>query len=281
MHAKKAVLLLAILLLFPARLAWGLTIGTFNMEYFTLSGDRAYTTEDCRDLAEKILSSGVQVLALQEIEGDRTMERFVTTFLPHWEFAGIDTPSKQDLYFIWRSQDIALEAAVEPLSSLDLINWKGRVEPLFRRPPLKGVFRERRTGATFTMIDVHLRSLGTKGTSDRLAAVAMNNGIRQAQIVRLSRWAREIVGPLFILGDFNAVAIPGADFPLFPLSGDVSYDDLQCTIDHIGYVNVSPDSSWRIFTVETAIPRRSTRGRQHPDHDMVILSVSTPFSESP
>ncbi len=281
MRVKKAYVLLVILLLLPTHGAWGVSIGTFNMEYFTLSGKQRYTAEDCRFLAEKIIASGVQVVALQEVDNDKTMERFVSTFLPGWRFAGIDTPSRQDRYFIWYPQEIALEKPVELMDAHKRINWKGKDCLLFRRPPLKGVFREKYTQKTFTMVNVHLRSWGVKNASDTLAALAMNNGLRQAQIVQLNQHVRESTGPLFILGDFNSVAVPGANFKLFPLSGDVTYDDLHCTIDHIGYANLWPHINWRIFTVETAIPRRSSRRRQHPDHDMVVLSLSGPCSESP
>ena len=61
--------------------AFALSIGTFNIEYFNVSGKKAYSPEDCKTLAERIQSSGAEVLALQEIEGNATM-RFLRYEIP-------------------------------------------------------------------------------------------------------------------------------------------------------------------------------------------------------
>lgn len=250
-----------------------LTIGTFNVEYFTVDGAKAYSEQDCAYLASLIANSGAEILALQEIEGDRAIETLLKKHLPGWSFAGNQTERKQNLYFIWNSDDIELIAPIEVLFEEETVNWAGEITPLFRRHPIKGTFREKSTGGTFAMITVHLRSLGTAGAADRLAAVAMNNGIRQAQVIKLNQTAQEAEIATFILGDFNSVEVPGATFPFFPLEDGHSYDDFQCTIDHIGYVNIVSDDSWSIKEVETSIPERAVGGRQHPDHDLVVLSM--------
>ncbi len=273
---KKAISALAVLTLifYWSHCGLALTIGTFNMEYFDMEGENAYSPGDCRHLANTILSSDADLLALQEVEGDRTMARFIESYLPGWEFSGNDTPGKQDLFFLWKQGKIIPVTPLEVLFEEDRINWEGEMVPLFQRPPLKGVFRDEKTGFFFTVINVHLRSLGTKGAKDRLRALAMNNGIRQAQVLRLNGIMEAEKSPIFIMGDFNSVEIPGALFPVFPLTEGYSYDDVPCTIDHIGYLNVLPDGSWRIRDVETSIPQRAKKGRQHPDHDIVVLSIT-------
>nr|WP_321502574.1 endonuclease/exonuclease/phosphatase family protein [uncultured Dethiosulfovibrio sp.] len=271
--------------LFAWALIWApqsqaLTIGTFNMEYFTVKGGKAYTSDDCAHLARLIETSEADLLALQEIGENRSLEYLLDNYLPQWGYIGNQTKGKQNLYFIWNKNKIDIADPVEPLFIGDTINWGGKVTPLFRRHPIKATFREVETGTEFSMINVHLRSLGTAGSKDRLAAVAMNNGIRQAQVIKLNHATEEEKGPLFILGDFNSVEITGATFPLFPLTEGHSYDDFQCTIDHIGYVNVAPTKNWHIRVIESSIPRRSTGERQHPDHDIVVLSMPDLFQDN-
>ncbi|SMG19503.1 endonuclease/exonuclease/phosphatase family protein [Dethiosulfovibrio salsuginis] len=273
---RKKLALCAVL--FAWTLIWvpqlqALTIGTFNMEYFTVKGGKAYTSDDCAHLAKLIETSGADLLALQEIVENRSLEYLLDNYLPQWSYTGNQTEGKQNLFFIWNKNKINITTPIEPLFTEDTINWGGKVVPLFRRHPIKATFREVETGAEFSVINVHLRSLGTAGSKDRLAAVAMNNGIRQAQVIKLNHAAEEEKGPLFILGDFNSVEVTGATFPFFPLTEEHSYDDFQCTIDHIGYVNLAPSKNWRIRVIETSIPRRSVGGRQHPDHDIVVLSM--------
>lgn len=282
---KKTVLyvsaLIAILSITPPTPSLALTIGTFNIEYFTVDGEKAYNQRDCTYLAGLIEGSGADILALQEIEGDKSLLSMVEKNLPGWRFAGHQASGKQNLYFLWNELKIEMASTVEVLFEDDNINWGGEIHPLFRRHPIRGLFKEKASGAIFAMVNVHLQSLGTAGSSDRLATVAMNNGIRQAQVIRLNHTVGESKIATFILGDFNSVEIPGATFPVLSLTEGFSYDDLQCTIDHIGYANVVPDKTWTIREIETSIPERTSRGREHPDHDMIVLSMPNLFMPDP
>ncbi len=278
---KKMVLyitvLVAVLSATSATQTFGLTIGTFNLEHFTVDGRKAYSERDCAHLADLILGSGVDLLALQEIEGDRPLAYLVSKELPGWRFAGNQTPDKQNLYFLWNESKVEMASPIEVLFEEESINWTGEILPLFKRRPIMGAFREISSGGRFSMVNVHLQSLGIAGSKDKLAAVAMNNGIRQAQVIKLNHIAEDSEITTFILGDFNSVEVIGATFPILPMPEGFSYDDLQCTIDHIGYVNVVPDETWHIREVETSIPERASGGREHPDHDMVILSMPNLF----
>lgn len=272
-HGTIAATIGIMALLFLAGPSWGLTIATFNMEYFSISGPRGYSRPERSLLAQKIEASGADIVALQEIEGDETMKTFVSEDLPGWSYRGNDTQGKQDLYFIWKSDKIRSIKPPLPRMVEERINWKGNIHKLFQRPPLEGAFEEISTGTTFSVLNVHLQGLSTRGNGNRLEAVAANNGIRQAQILGLGVLSEEHDDPLFILGDFNTTEPTLAPFPTLKLEEGYSYDDLQCTIDHIGYVNISPKSDWVLRELETSIPERSIKGRQHPDHDMVILSM--------
>jgi len=272
-NGTMAITLGIMALLILAEPSWSLTIATFNMEYFSISGPRGYSRSERSLLAQKIEASGAEIVALQEIEGDETMRTFVSEDLPGWSYGGNDTQGKQDLYFIWKTDKIRSIKTPRPRMVDERINWKGSIHKLFQRPPLEGTFEEITTGTTFSAINVHLQSLGTRGNENRLEAVATNNGIRQAQILSLGVLSEGHDDPLFILGDFNTTEPTPAPFPTLKLEEGHSYDDLQCTIDHIGYVNISPESNWKLKELETSIPERSRAGRQHPDHDMVILSM--------
>lgn len=269
--------LVAILSVASATPSRGLTIGTFNIEYFTVEGRRAYSEHDCAYLASLIQESNVDVLALQEIEGDKSLLFLVEKNLPGWRFAGHQTPGKQNLYFLWNESKVEMTSSVEILFEEESINWGGEIQPLFRRHPIRGTFKEISSGGSFAMVNVHLQSLGTAGSKDRLATVAMNNGVRQAQVIKLNHVAEESKIPTFILGDFNSVDIPGAAFPVLSLPYGFSYDDLQCTIDHIGYTSVVPDKNWAVLEIETSISERTTGSREHPDHDMIILYMPKLF----
>ena len=103
----------AFALLLGAAPAFAMTIGTFNIEFFNMSGsseDRTspYTPEDMRELADAIRRSGADVLALQEIEGNATMRFFTATALPGWKYFGNDTDSTQDLFFLWNPTKVTL-----------------------------------------------------------------------------------------------------------------------------------------------------------------------------
>lgn len=278
---KKMVLyvtvLIAILCGTSSTPSFGLTIGTLNLEYFTVDGRKAYSEHDCAHLAGLILGSGVDLLALQEIEGDSSLAYLVEKNLPSWRFAGHQTSGKQNLYFLWNENKVEMTSPIEVLFEEESINWSGEILPLFKRHPIRGAFREISSGGRFSMVNVHLQSLGIAGSKDKLGAVAMNNGIRQAQVIKLNHIAEDSEIATFILGDFNSVEVIGATFPILPMPEGFSYDDLQCTIDHIGYVKVVPDGTWSIREVETSIPERASGGREHPDHDMVILSMPNLF----
>lgn len=273
------VTILVISLLTQAHIAWGLTIGTFNMEYFDISGEKAYRQDDLKYLAKKILSSKVDILALQEIEGNKTMEFFVKKFLPDWNYEGNDTKSKQDLYFLWKNKKIKIEGKPCPQFLNTRLNWKGNILPLFSRPPLKAEFKDIETGFSFSLINVHLRGLATSGKRDKLSAITYNNAIRQAQAVELFRLAKNTSGPVFVIGDYNSVSLPQLNLPILTLKNGFSFDKLQCTIDHIAYDKISPDSSWILYEIESSVPRRSSSKYEHPDHDIVILSL-IPHSKS-
>ncbi|SMG38808.1 endonuclease/exonuclease/phosphatase family protein [Dethiosulfovibrio salsuginis] len=255
--------------------AMALTIGTFNVEYFNVSGKKAYSPEDCYHLAKTILSSKADVLALQEIEGDATMRYFLTKFLPGWWSAkGNDTGGRQDLYFLWNSDTVELIDGPYIYGANASFRFEGKSYKLNDRPHLVATFLDKERDRRFTMVNVHLKSQSTRGKGDSDKAERYNDAKRQAQIESVNKIVSSLKGPVFILGDFNTDDPRGTSFPLLRLpDGQYSYDNKKSNLDYIGYAGIEMDEKWAIYEIETAIPARSTKKAEHPDHDMVALAL--------
>jgi len=252
--------------------AWGLSLGTWNIEYFSIEGKRKYTPEDVAEVAATIRNSSAQILALQEIDDDAAMRYLVTKYLPGWRFAGNDTGNNQDLYFLWDTRFIRCLVEPAPFFEDAVFLWEGREISLFSRPPLVGFFQEVASGREFVMVNVHLKSQSTRGKEDPREAERYNNEKRASQIEKLNLLARMFGGARFILGDYNVDKPGPLDFYLVSLSeGRYSYDNYESNLDHIGFLGVTPKESWKLLEIEGALSRRSDKRTEHPDHDMLVL----------
>ncbi|MGI6075394.1 MAG: endonuclease/exonuclease/phosphatase family protein [Pyramidobacter sp.] len=266
-----AGLLAALCLALPAA---ALTIGTFNIEYFSVFGKKRYVPSDLDELAASIRASGADVLALQEIEGDATMRFFVTRWLPGWKYVGNDTSGRQDLYFLWNSEKVALQSRPQVYFANLSGTFAGRKYRLFDRPPLSAVFRDESTGKTYTLVAVHLKSNATGSGKDREQARRYNYAKRSAQIQKLNALAARAEGPTFILGDYNDVHPEReVNYPLLGLKKGFSYDNMKSNLDYIGFVNIDESRLGPAREQETRIKRRSTRRKDHPDHDIVTVEI--------
>lgn len=253
---------------------WAFAIGTFNIEYFTVTGKRAYTHDHCAHLARTIAHSGADVVALQEIHDDAAMRYFTLRHLQGWQFAGNDTGGRQDLYFLWNPQKAKLLEGPYVYYANASMKYQGKSYRLFDRPVLAVKMMDLENNRAYTLLNVHLKSQSTRGKKDRQAAERYNDFKRAAQIQKLNELVKTIKGPVFILGDYNTSAPRGTIFPLLGLGeGQYSYDNGRSNLDFIGYWNVQPGPGWQLLEVETAIPERSTKRAQHPDHDMVLLDL--------
>lgn len=269
--------LLAALMLFGALPVQALTIGTFNIEYFNVSGSKRYSDDQVAALSRTIGSSGAELLALQEIEGHTSMRYLTARHLTGWKFTGNDTKGAQDLYFLWNPEAIEMTSGPDVYFANASFRFRGKSYRLFDRPLLVAQFREKRSGWVFTAVNLHLKSQSTRGKSDRQEARQYNDAKRGAQIGQLNRLVHSLRGPVFVLGDYNSEAPEGLEFPLWQLPrGQYSYDAMKSNIDGIGFVNIEPGANWKLYEVETAIASRSTKKSQHPDHDMVLLNLSAP-----
>lgn len=270
----RRLLAAAFVLMLLSAQCFALTIGTFNIEYFSISGKNAYVADDLKALATTIKKSGADVLALQEIEGNATMRYFTTKALNGWGYYGNDTNGKQDLYFLWNPQKVSLEGTPSVYYAKEKGTFEGKSFKLFDRPPLVARFRDKSTGEAFTLVNVHLKSMSTRGKDDAKEAQRYNEAKRSAQFKKLNELSKSIKGPAFILGDYNDTDPQSeAAYPLIGLKNGTSYDNHRSNLDYIGYINIDRDRLSDARETETRISRRSTKRSQHPDHDIITVEV--------
>lgn len=268
--------ILALLLTLIAAPCLALGIGSFNIEYFSVAGPRAYSHDDCATLARRIEDSRADLIALQEIEGRGALEYLTLLHLPDWAVAGNDTASKQDLFFLYNRRTLTLVDGPVAYFANSSFNFQERTVRLFDRPLLVATFIEKSSGTRFTVVNLHLKSGSTRGKNDRGQAQAYNDAKRQAQIERINSLASTLKGPVFFAGDYNDPSPRRLAFPLAVLpEGHYSYDSRRCNLDYIGYQGFKLQEGFKLSLreIEMSLPRRSTRKSQHPDHDLVILDI--------
>ena len=282
----------ALAALLIAQAAQALTIGTFNIEYFHIAGTGgstmshpAYTRDDVLAVAKTILKSGADVLALQEIQGEETMRFLTLTGLPGWKYYGKDIAYKklgwdisrenQNHYILWNPEKVTLLGTPYLHYLKDKFEHGGRRSLIFDRAPMEARFRDNATGREFTLVCVHLKSFNTAGKSDVEAAQHYNIAKRAAQTEKLNELSKKLKGPAFILGDYNSPdPTREVTFPLLTLERGTTFDNWNSNIDYIGYVGVDRDKLGTPKETEARIERRSTKRKDHPDHDVLTLDVT-------
>ncbi len=288
---KIAALAAALVLALVSGRAWALTIGTFNIEYFHMQGTGGgvsqppYTQDDMKEVAASIVRSGAGVLALQEIQGEETMRFFTFKFLPGWKYYGKDMDFKkrgwdnsrenQNHYFLWDPAKVTMLGTPEMYYLKDKFEHQGRRSLIFDRAPMAARFRDNATGKEFTLVCVHLKSFSTAGKSDVEEAQRYNIAKRAAQTQKLCELSEKLKGPAFILGDYNSPD-PTAEvnYPLLTLERGYTFDNWSSSIDYIGYLGIDRAKLGTPRETETRIERRSTRRKDHPDHDILTLDVT-------
>ena len=271
----------------------GLVIGTNNLKNFNLSN---LTNADVAELTKRIHDSNVNLLALQEIEGNAVMDAAMMPHFNGWQYRMNDTPSQQDLGFMWNPEMVDLRGdplsyyADEKLPQLD-------DTPLFSRPPMVADFVDKKTGAPFRVVNVHLKSqfipsgLSKEG---RAEVKSRNDFLRQLQIARLNDLGNSLHAdgtPVFIVGDYNQNFLsntPASKAARKSLPGDLhhlpkgqkSFDkidkngrNLGSNLDYLISMGMPFGSVGLPYEQEMALARRQLGTRESPDHDLVASVV--------
>jgi endonuclease/exonuclease/phosphatase family metal-dependent hydrolase len=173
-----------------------LTIATFNIAWLG-DGQKdmfSRSSDDIYNIATVIRDCGAEIIALQEIENERALER-IMSFLPDWDFVILKNGSKQNLAFIFREYIKITNAE---------LNKNMRVDKTRSRPP----FMANVKAGNFDFILTTLHFKATSRYDDTEEKVKRSYKIRKAQAEMLNDWTEDFLDSskerdLIILGDFN------------------------------------------------------------------------------
>lgn len=180
-------------------------IGTWNIENL---GKRKTprSDEDLAAMAAFIKELGVDVLALQEINGTAPLHRLQKALGPDYDFVlgttGTFKTGQIGVGFLWNTKRVELLQAEE---LLDLPSKTPGGDWIFHRKPVIGTFRARATGFDFRAVVVHLKA-GRLNTGEHWQR---NVNKRSAEVSELATRLEGILKKsgedqdLLILGDFN------------------------------------------------------------------------------
>ena len=256
---KLQILLFLIFFTLPLP-AQAITVGTFNAEFFSI-------------YAHRITNSGADVLAMQEVEGNATMRYFVLKFLPGWKYIGNDTKDVQDLYFLWNPKKVTLVSDPKIYFDDYFAQHNGKNFKVFDRPPFAAAFHDSKK--TYMLINIHLKSnFIPQSAKNAEQAKRYNIAKRSTQLACLNNFADSLKIPALILGDFNTNnAVNETSFPVKTLKRGYTLDNWNLNLDYIGYVNIPDSAISEAREVESSLSSRSTRKKEHPDHDIIIVDV--------
>jgi len=172
-----------------------LTIGTFNMEWLGdgINDNKPRSEADMQQIADIISSSGMEVIAVQEIENDVALARVVAK-LNNFKFKISKNRGKQKNAIIYK----------------DYINVKeiGEYEPLSLKNETRSgyVLNVGKNNYNVLVMVVHLKSTSHYDSTEELRQRSRLMRSEQAQII--SNWAdslilKEKVKELIVIGDFN------------------------------------------------------------------------------
>lgn len=182
-----------------------LRVGTWNIEHL---GKRRVprTDEDIAAMAAFIKELGVDVLALQEINGTAPLHRLLKALGDDYDFVlgttGTFRTGQIGVGFLWNTKRVKLVQAEE---LLDLPSKTEAGDWIFHRKPVIGTFRSVATGFDFRAVVVHLKA-GRLNTGDRWKK---NVTKRSAEVEELAKRLEKLLKnpgedqDLLILGDFN------------------------------------------------------------------------------
>ncbi len=263
-------------------------IGTFNIEWL---GDgiepeqKPRTEDDYAAIAKLIAESGVDVLAVQEIENDSALHR-ILRYLPGWLGLLSHGGHRQNVGVLYRT-------GVECTA-------KGDYFPLAVNPERNraGFIVECRKGAfDWLMMVVHLKSSSRYDSTEELRRTAIEQRRQQASI--LARWADSVLTTtserdVLIVGDFNDFPKRSRQPTLTALERDSALvfltegltsclDHRRKAIDHI-LASTSAARRWhperlRMIDHRAMLPDRSAS--RISDHCMVIgeFDISPPDND--
>lgn len=230
----------------PDTIAGKLRVASFNaFNYFTTLGERgADTPQEFRLQRDKLVAAltglDADVMALMEIEndGDTSVGDLTDALnerLGPGTYAFVPDPTSG------MGADAIKVAVLYRPDRLELVGSASDTEPVHDRPPLAATFRERSSGAVFSLVATHLKSKGgCPATGDVDAGFGCWNLRRSAQAQAVLSFADRIAKAtqdpdVLVVGDFNSYqAEPPAR--QFEDAGFVNLDRLVPVLERYSFV---------------------------------------------
>ncbi len=254
-----------------------LTIGTFNIAWLgDGENDMIKRTEgDYQRLAEVIISTKADILALQEIENEDAMRK-LTNYLPGYEFVIDDSGGNQNLAFLYKTDiEIISSRIYRPIAVIN-----NRTRPGF-------IIEARKDKFDFIAMTVHFKS--TSRYDDTNEKRAESRQIRKQQAEIASRWVDSVLAggaekDLILLGDMNDYPMRKNNNTLDVLAADSNITFLTSSlksckfvilpgIDHIIVTNSAAEryqqNSLRLYDLYSAY--NSGEVKKLSDHCPVLV----------
>ena len=173
-----------------------LDIGTFNIAWLgDGDNDKINRSElDYKRITEIIIESGVDLLALQEVENAGSLDRLLK-YLPDWAYQIGSSGREQNLAFLYKKEISILEFS----EYMPLIVKADRTRPGFWAYMRKGNF-------DFYIMNIHFKS--TSRYDNTKAKKIESFKLRRNQAKALKVWADSLISlniddDIIILGDMN------------------------------------------------------------------------------
>ncbi|MEZ6188327.1 MAG: endonuclease/exonuclease/phosphatase family protein [Planctomycetota bacterium] len=175
-----------------------LRLGTWNLEHFGRRTPRR-TPEAIRMIAQRIKDLGIDVLAVQEVNGKEPLIALTQALGADYQFVigstgGLGEGAQIGVGFVWNS------ARVELLHAEELFQLPSEVDgiSIFHRVPVLAAFRSKQGGLDFRAIAVHLKASNKpRDIEKRVREV----GALKALLTRFL--GGDVDQDMLILGDFN------------------------------------------------------------------------------
>lgn len=185
-----------------------LRLGTFNMEWLGdgVDDNTPRSNSEMRQIAKFLLSTNLDIIAVQEIENDEAIKRVVSN-MPGYRFIISSQKNKQRVGFVYRGG-----VSVKKVNEYTPLSLSGTL-----RNGL--IVKIRKGNCSFYAMSVHLKSSSVYDDTKKKQEEARNK--RYMQCCILSQWTDSMMRAghkrLVILGDFNDTPIRKKNPTLTPL----------------------------------------------------------------
>jgi len=172
-----------------------LVIGTFNVEWLGdgIDDNKPRTDADLQQIADIISSSGMEIIAVQEIENETALAKIVSK-MKGYKFKVNNQKGKQKLGVIYKDY-----ITVNEIGEYEPLSLEGKTRTGY-------IVDVKKNNYKLLMMIVHLKSTSRYDSTEELRIESRM--MRHAQAEILSYWADSVINiagikELTILGDFN------------------------------------------------------------------------------